>query len=348
MPKIKVNRLYAMVGADYSQQEPKLTADLSNDEKFIAECAAGKDAYGTVASLAFNKPYEECLEFYLDENGKKTDRINKEGKERRSQSKSILLGICYGRTIKTIAEQLGCTEEKAQQINNSVLNGIKGLQNLMVESEEMARQLGYVETKWGRRRHIPDMQLEPYEVVSKGTKNFDPFFDSEELGVIDDSERLRLDYINQLNKAKYKQQKQSIKERAAKDGFVVHEHTRRIEDAKRQCVNSRIQGSAADQTKIAMRLIDENQKLKDLDFHMILLVHDEIIGEAPLINMAEAEPYFVQCMLDAAKDLRTGAKCDATCVLAWYDDQFDRELHPKDMTQEEILEVIKNAKYIWN
>ena len=74
------------------QQEPKLTADLSNDEKFIAECAAGKDAYGTVASLAFNKPYEDCLELYLDENGKKTDRINKEGKERRNQAKSILLG----------------------------------------------------------------------------------------------------------------------------------------------------------------------------------------------------------------------------------------------------------------
>lgn len=92
MPKIRVHRLYCLFGGDFSQQEPKLTADLSNDEKFIAECAAGKDAYGTVASLAFNKPYEECLEFYLDENGKKTDRINKEGKERRTQSKSILLG----------------------------------------------------------------------------------------------------------------------------------------------------------------------------------------------------------------------------------------------------------------
>ena len=42
--------------------------------------------------MAFNKPYEDCLEFYLDENGQKTDEINKEGKERRTQSKSILLG----------------------------------------------------------------------------------------------------------------------------------------------------------------------------------------------------------------------------------------------------------------
>lgn len=92
MDTLNVHRLYCMIGADFSQQEPKLTADLSNDEKFIAECASGKDAYGTVASLAFNKPYEECLEFYLDENGNKTDKINKEGKERRNQAKSILLG----------------------------------------------------------------------------------------------------------------------------------------------------------------------------------------------------------------------------------------------------------------
>ena len=74
------------------QQEPKLTADLSNDEQFIAQCAAGKDAYGILASLAFNRPYEECLEFYLDENGNKTHETNKEGKEIRSRAKKILLG----------------------------------------------------------------------------------------------------------------------------------------------------------------------------------------------------------------------------------------------------------------
>lgn len=342
MAKLRVGRLYALVGADYSQQEPKLTADLSNDDKFIAECAAGKDAYGTVASLAFNMPYEECLEFFPD------GSLNKEGKERRSSAKSILLGLCYGRTIETIAEQLKCSVEKAQQIKDAVFNGIAGLKNLMIESEDMARCKGYVTTKWGRRRHIPDMQLEPFEVKSEGVKNFDPFFDSEELGVIDDSERLRLSYVKQLNEAKYKQQKDRIKMNAEKDGFKIKENTRKIEDAKRQCVNSRIQGSAADQTKIAMQLIDTNKRLQELDFHMTLLVHDEIIGEGPLVNMAEIEPIFVQCMIDAAKDLRTGAKCDATCVLAWYDDQFGRDLNPKEMTEAEMLETIKNAAYIFD
>lgn len=92
MAKFKVERQYIMIGSDFSQQEPKITADLSNDEQFIKDCASGKDAYATIASIAFEKPYEECMEFYLDENGKKTNRTNKEGKERRSMAKIILLG----------------------------------------------------------------------------------------------------------------------------------------------------------------------------------------------------------------------------------------------------------------
>ena len=77
------------------QQEPKITADLSNDEQFIKDCASGKDAYSTIAAIAFKQPYEECMEFYLDENGNKTNQVNKAGKERRSLAKVILLGKQY-------------------------------------------------------------------------------------------------------------------------------------------------------------------------------------------------------------------------------------------------------------
>ena len=332
---ITVKRVSLLVGADFSQQEPKLTADLSNDEKFISDCASGKDAYATIASIAFNKPYEECMEFYLDENGNKTHKVNKEGKERRSQAKVILLGICYGKTMKSIAEDLGVSEEKATEIYNAVLNNISGLRHFMEESQEMARQLGYVEDKWGRRRYLPDMQLEPFEVTSVGTKNFDPFFDSEELGVVDDSERLRRKYLVEITNAKYKQQKEKIKMQAEKDGFKIKENTRKIEDATRQCVNARIQGSAASQSKIAMRLIGTNEKLKELGFKMELLVHDEIIGEVPFVTAKEAVPIFQQCMLDSAKDVRSGAKCDCTASLKWYGEDFEVE----DLTHETLQKV---------
>lgn len=337
---INVKRAHLLIGADYSQQEPKITADLSDDEQFMADCKAGKDAYGTIASIAFNKPYEECLEFYLDENGNKTHEVNKEGKARRNQAKVILLGICYGKTMKSIAEDLNTTEEKATEIYNAVLTNISGLRNFMEYSQAFCKQYGYVETKWGRRRHIPDMQLEPYEITSVGVANFDPFFDSEELGVIDDTERKKQQILQDLLKAKYKQQKDKIKLNAEKEGFKIKENTKKIEDATRQVVNARVQGSAADQTKIAMRLIGNDETLKKLDFKMVLLVHDEIIAECPFITAYQAIPIFKQCMLDAAKDLRSGAACDETSALKWYGKDFEYE----DINHE-TLQKVKQELY---
>lgn len=227
--------------------------------------------------------------------------------------------------MKSIAEDLNVSEDKATEIYNAVLANIPGLKRFMDESQEMARQLGYVQDKWGRRRYIPDMQLEPFEVTCVGTKNFDPFFDSEQLGIIDDTERLRRKYLQDISQAKYKQQKDKIKINAEKDGFKIKDNTRKIEDAIRQCVNARVQGSAATQSKIAMKLIGSNEDLKRLKFKMELLVHDEIIGQCPFVNVVEAEPIFQQCMLNSAKDLRTGAQCDTSIVTRWYGDEIELE-----------------------
>ncbi len=51
----------------------------------------GKDLYATMAAEIYHLPYEDCMEFVLDENGNKTDVVNPEGKKRRSATKSILL-----------------------------------------------------------------------------------------------------------------------------------------------------------------------------------------------------------------------------------------------------------------
>ena len=83
---------YILMSSDYSQQEPKVMTQMCGDPKMLQAYKEGKDLYAQIASLAFDKPYEDCLEFYLDENGKKTDKTNKDGKERRTQAKSILLG----------------------------------------------------------------------------------------------------------------------------------------------------------------------------------------------------------------------------------------------------------------
>ena len=60
-----------IVGGDFSQQEPRVLAHMCGDQSLIETYRSGKDLYSTMAAQAFHTTYEDCLEFYLDENGKK-------------------------------------------------------------------------------------------------------------------------------------------------------------------------------------------------------------------------------------------------------------------------------------
>ena len=78
---------YVMMSSDYSQQEPKLTAFAAQEPKMIKTFQDGKDIYATIASIAFNMPYEECLEFHPE-----THEYQPDGKARRGVAKVLVLG----------------------------------------------------------------------------------------------------------------------------------------------------------------------------------------------------------------------------------------------------------------
>lgn len=78
---------YVMFSSDYSQQEPKLTAFAAQEPKMIKTFQDGKDIYATIASIAFNVPYEKCLEFHPE-----THEYQPDGKERRGVAKVLVLG----------------------------------------------------------------------------------------------------------------------------------------------------------------------------------------------------------------------------------------------------------------
>lgn len=80
-PKVRVGRKHLLLGSDYSQQEPKLLTHLCQDPEMIKAYNEGKDLYAIIGSLAFDKPYEQCLE-----------RWGPDGKERRGSAKIIVLG----------------------------------------------------------------------------------------------------------------------------------------------------------------------------------------------------------------------------------------------------------------
>lgn len=274
----------------------------------------GKDLYSEIASKAFNKAYEECREFNAD------GTTNKEGKERRTQAKSILLGVLYGRQEASIAEQLGCTEQEAKAIKNSVFRGFPAIKQFEQTSLDMARELGYVTTVCGRKRRLPDLQLDTYEFRWKDGKcpYNDPldFTLTETLPVPND----KVDYYwDKLINARYRKEKQKIFVEADKENITILDNSGKISEATRQCVNARIQGSAADLTKLAMIELDRNSRLKELGFRMLIPVHDEIIAECPEENVKECADLLAQTMSKAAEQiLEMPIKCDVECSKVWY------------------------------
>ena len=305
-----------------------------------------RDIYGSIASISFGVPYEECLEFHPE-----THEYQPEGKARRTEAKSVLLGICYGRSVQTIADQLYGNEnisdeakiKKAQNVYDSVLTSFPALRDLMNASQKHAKDYGYVETILGRRRHIPDIQLPKFEFVAEpGYMN--PDIDPLDIDTLDNKETIPSRVIEQLTKEfeSYKYFGQIVKRtnELKEQHIKVINNTRKITDASRKCVNSTIQGSAAEQTKLAMLLIENNQEWKDIGGRIIIPVHDELIAEVPAEYWEEGAKILSSLMCEAANFLPFPSKCDVEVSYRWYGLSYPCK-YPKpssldDLSEEEI------------
>lgn len=148
---------YKLVGGDFSQIEPRVLAYFSGDENMQNAYKEGKDLYAIMGSQVYNLPYEECREFYPD------GSVNKEGKERRTTMKSVLLGIMYERGSKAIAEQFDRSAEWADELISNFYRAFPKIQQLRLKIEKMAEEYGYVTTIKGRKRRLPDMQLPDHD-----------------------------------------------------------------------------------------------------------------------------------------------------------------------------------------
>lgn len=316
-----------------------MLAMIANDSKMMDAYKNKKDLYAIVACNVFNNTYWDNMETHED------GTPNPEGKKRRSFCKSVVLGLMYGRSAASIAEQTGSSVEEAQNIINNFYNGFPNVKKWVQKTESDAKVNGYVEDFWGRRRRIPDLLLPNYTVkLSEEKRNssatFNPILGS--CGVYNNpNDTLIKKYTYLLDKAKSRADISVIRNNALKEGVEIIDNGGFISRAERQCINARIQGSAATMTKIAMRKIYEDKVLRDLGFNLIITVHDELIGECPLATSeqaAERLSYIMSNSINEYTDMPFN--CDAEIEHCWY---FNTYMHD---VVEELYEL--SLKMSWD
>lgn len=312
---------YVLLGGDFSKQEPAMLAYYTQDPEMKRAWDEGKDIYSVIASRSFHRKYEDCVEFNPD--GSK----NPEGKKYRSLAKPIVLGVMYGRGLDSVANGLGTSVEEAQKIVNVFFDGFPKVKPWMDHVVAQAKKDGYVDTFYGRRRYIQDIQLPQYqfEYINKTPKAFNPLdFSGESEYTTDVDKQDIIYYTNKLNKCKRYSDKERVKQEAYQDGIKIRDNSSKLAEAVRKCVNSKIQGGSADQSKLAMVNVWNNKELRDLGFHLLICVHDELIGEAPKENARRCAELLSECMCTAAQDkLHTKITCDVEASYVWYGEKVD-------------------------
>lgn len=313
------------IGGDFSQQEPRTLAYLANETTMLQAYKDGLDLYSLMASDLYGFPYEECKEFRPD------GTVNKEGKDRRSSVKSVLLGILYGRGSGSIAEQMGMTKKEAEKFIINFFSTYPKIAEFIEDTQENAREYGFVRMAWGGKRRLPDMQLNEIELVPLVTDRAETF-DALDFGDSNDEvddyvpDEVWYKYARLMRKCWSRSKKEEIKERALEEGYKLIDNGGKIADAERQCVNSVIQGSSAIMSKKAMIKISNHPRLLELGVYPTLPIHDEVICTCPAEHAVEIAEILEDIMVNIVYDeWGMKMKTDIECSYRWYGESFEPE-----------------------
>ena len=148
--KPELGKVY--IDADYSQIELRVLAHMSEDAHMVQAFKDGEDIHRQAASKVFKTPMEEVT------------------KEQRSNAKAVNFGIVYGISDFGLGEQLGISRKIAKQYIEEYLQEYAGIKNFMDDMKEKAKETGYVETLFNRRRYIPELKSNNYMVRQFGER----------------------------------------------------------------------------------------------------------------------------------------------------------------------------------
>lgn len=133
-------RGYKIVAADYSQIELRIMAHLANDANMIKAFAEGKDIHRSTAAEIFGVPLDEVTS------------------DQRRSAKAINFGLIYGMSDFGLSNQLGISRADAKRYMELYFQRYPAVQQFMMDIRETAAAKGYVETLFGRRLYLPDIQ----------------------------------------------------------------------------------------------------------------------------------------------------------------------------------------------
>ncbi|WP_257281624.1 MULTISPECIES: DNA polymerase I [unclassified Endozoicomonas] len=130
---------YQLIAADYSQIELRIMAHLSNDAGLLEAFDQGLDIHKATAAEVFSVALEEV------------------SSDQRRSAKAINFGLIYGMSSFGLAKQLGISRKSAQEYIDLYFDRYPGVLHYMDRTKESARETGYVETLFGRRLYLPEI-----------------------------------------------------------------------------------------------------------------------------------------------------------------------------------------------
>jgi DNA polymerase-1 len=130
---------YRLIAADYSQIELRIMAHLSGDERLLSAFAAGQDIHRATAAEVWGVPPQEVTS------------------DQRRSAKAINFGLIYGMSAFGLARQLGIERGAAQEYVDLYFRRYPGVKDFMDRTREQARRDKHVETLFGRRLHLTDI-----------------------------------------------------------------------------------------------------------------------------------------------------------------------------------------------
>ena len=135
-----------LVDADYSQIELRVLAHIAKDETMCAAFRNGMDIHTVTASQVFNVEPEQVSAL------------------QRRHAKAVNFGIVYGISEFSLAEDIGVSRYEAKDYIESYLNNYPGVRDYMKQVVADARERGYTETMFGRRRYIPELKSSNFNI----------------------------------------------------------------------------------------------------------------------------------------------------------------------------------------